>query len=109
MTDKRQQSIGNYLAEIMVVQPYYRFVERLPYMEKVDVMLRYLLELEEKCRQLGREPAKLTLRRDDEVISVGLDRLVELADQDLLCAYKSSSYFIVNGVCWKLGPPLRHQ
>jgi hypothetical protein len=109
MADKRQQSIGDYLAEIVVVRPYYRSVNRLPYMERIELgQLKDLLQLERKCRQLGREPVKLTLRRDDEVISVGLDRLVELAEQDLLCVHNGSAYFIVDGVCWKLGPPLRH-
>jgi|GEM_PF-5766704 len=109
MTDKKQQSLRDYLAEILVYQPYRRSMECLPYMEKVGVgRLERLFELENEYKKLGREPVKLTLRRDKEVITVGLDQLVELAKQDLLCVHNCSSHFIVNGVCYKLGPPLRH-
>jgi len=114
MADKRQQSIRDYPAEILVYKLYRCFMGCLPYilpyMEEVMVdTLEYLLKLENECKKLGREPVKLTLRRDNEVISVGLDQLVELAKQDLLCVHNCSSHFIVNGVCYKLGLPLRHQ
>jgi hypothetical protein len=106
MTD-RVRNIEDSLTEIMIVQPYYHFVNRLPYLERIELgQLKDLLQLERKCRRLGREPVKLTLCRDNETISVGLDRLVELAEQDLLYAHNGSFYFIVDGVCWKLDPPL---